>query len=476
MAIYPGTIKASRREPCPICGRTDWCMWSPSKSMDGGYAYFCHRVKSDTIGVDGRNYIYTGEAGEAGSLFFEQSYYNYSRQKYAEEHGYTYTSNEEEIRKFSTYIKEQYEMEPIEVECDDIPRYNVLDYVYRAFLSVLNLEEEHEKMLRDEWGGLYEQVIQIHPIKSLPIPDYIRYHLKDCCSYRNNWRKKIMENLINIIGSSEKLHGIPGFYQKDDGTYTFSFISGIIFPVYRNGLIIRLRVRDNFPDIKGNFNGVKGMYYHNTDKDNFGWYFISEEDNISKNYDKAVCVYDKVKNIIKINIVNGMPAGKAVGKYKNFSSFSPQKVGDVWVNKYKHGAQSFSQASLYCKADDNFSVVYFTEGEKKAIIANIILKAPVVSLPGVGQISTLVLKSNNDEESIMDILKSKDCYYSVLCYDADKLVNVEVLKAEKKALELLKKYDLVPYVGEWDSRFGKGFDDILLEGVTIQYYPYEDIV
>ena len=208
---------------------------------------------------------------------------------------------------------------------------------------------------------------------------------------------------------------------------------------------------------------MEGYFQHGYDeKGEHIWHFLSNETKEKK------LVYDSKIKLINL-MANGCPKGKASSKYKNFSSVYEKKVNEKVINGYGIGTRSGSNISLYCKPGDDFSVVYITEGEKKAIVANLILGVPVISLPGTGTFSKLFEK-NTSEVSMLEYLIRKGTKMMVIAYDADKTTNIMVLKAEKKAIMEFLKRGLAIAVGEWNAAFGKGLDDILVTGVRPSIY------
>ena len=104
------------------------------------------------------------------------------------------------------------------------------------------------------------------------------------------------------------------------------------------------------------------------------------------------------------------------------------------------------------------------------MVTNYFKKFPVVSLPGVSCYSSIFNKDKSNQ-SLIDSLKQKGMKYFILCYDADKHTNEDVLKAEKRFIEELKKNNVIPLTGEWKNKFDKGIDDILLLGLDITIMP-----
>lgn len=469
-----GVIKASRRNPCPICGKYDWDMWTPSK--DGiGFVHFCHRTDyQDCIGDDGRNYIFIKEAGNAGAMFVEEEDYILQRNLWMEQSGKKVANfDENQIREYKSRMLQQYKsIVPMDVKTEKVRPAEQLDIVYRAFLSLLLLESNHRKALEAEWKSYYKQINDNFLIRSIPIPDYMRYQLKGY-NYVNEWRKGIVAKLIELIGSEDFLRGVPGFYKKN-GIWTFANISGIVFPIYDGkGRIIRIRVKDNFPLVEGFFQDILGVYYFDTKA--LAWYFIDKESNKAKQYDKSICVYplkSPQRALISLTKDN-VPPGKVSGKYKNFSSYIEKYEDNEWVNSYDGGSRSGVACGLYMKDGDNCEIVFATEGEKKAMVMNSILNIPTITVPGVGLFEYITRPGDCGEPSILDTLVARGMKKLVIVYDADKSVNVEVLRNERKFVLFMKSKNIDTFVGEWNEKFGKGSDDALLNGVSIDVYEYE---
>lgn len=100
---------------------------------------------------------------------------------------------------------------------------------------------------------------------------------------------------------------------------------------------------------------------------------------------------------------------------------------------------------------EDVRAIYVTEGALKADIAACISRIPFIALQGV-----------NCTKFLADTLKKfpnlKTCY---LAFDMDKFENENVLNAEKKLIEIIKKAGITPKVVNWDRKY-KGIDDYLV--------------
>lgn len=107
------------------------------------------------------------------------------------------------------------EISPINLLAD----IEIRDKIYRDFLSMLKLEPQHKKYLRDM--GLLESSIEDNLYKSVP-KNYIKRRL-----------------IGNILSRKHNLCETPGFYQEEDFKWTFSKYNGFFVPVFDNNRIYR---------------------------------------------------------------------------------------------------------------------------------------------------------------------------------------------------------------------------------------------
>lgn len=109
--------------------------------------------------------------------------------------------------------KTQLEIRPMNQLAD----IEIRDKIYRDFLSMLKLEPQHRRQLRNM--GLLDSTIEDNLYKSVP----------------KNYIKR------RIIGNN--LEGTPGFYQEEDFKWLFSKYNGFFVPVFdANGYIQGLSI------------------------------------------------------------------------------------------------------------------------------------------------------------------------------------------------------------------------------------------
>ena len=452
----------SRSHPCEICGRTDGDF---RLILDNGYTlHWCFRSDDERIAFGGNTYVRTGQKQTniaLYSIYMEEGEYNAQqaerKEQWLKEHNIKPgKSRRDDEGWWSMYgcskagseppkiIPKRVVYEPAEEQIADADR---LNQVYRTFLSILRVEEKHRQKLAKEWGEATKNMMSQWNIKSIPPVDFQR--MKSAERFVNFSRKRILNELIAEVGEPKY---VPGFYQTVKGTWAFSGMSGIAYPIYdTNKRIIRIRVCDDYPDYDGKWEGEAGTFHHQWEDGNHKWTFIGKETK---------------ETIVLPAGVN--PTGKAKNKYKNFSSFSERRNEETKKieNALKFGAKAPARAGIYFSEGDSFEVVNATEGEKKSIVANRIMHRPTIALPGVGTWSVLFSPDKDlGGKSFFDILVEKGMKKLVVMYDADKNENERVMRAEQDFIENLKKRSVTVCVGEWNEVWGKGLDDILIQGV-----------
>ena len=470
---------------CPICSSVkghkeyDYCQYS---TTDKGHTiYICHRCtdscKGDTIAVEGNVYRCLGVTSQGNTRWQRESEYQDEISEWKQANGIKSSSKPSAVQKQVSLPRiDELPVEGVS-ELADVARRNE---VYSAFLDLLVLEDKHKEKLKAEWdtevGGvnIFDDILTRWPIKSLPPVDQIRYRTKE--PFKNEWRKSIMEKLIAKVGEPV---GVPLFYEREyDHSWTFNKQAGILYPTFNSyGQITSLRINEDYPSVDGEFEGTEGQYKYLVPRDEnepSGWYFIPFKAG-RPDYTSSVIVweYGSPNNKIVLN-KKGYPEGKVNGKYKNLTSYFPKDIRDKdgnvikRVNAFPKGCQSGSHLSLYTSEGDDPCMVYITEGEKKAIVANRILKNPVISLPGVSSYSKLFEKEEGYDMSIIERLMERGLSLSVLVFDSDKTTNQMVLDNEKRACKEFYRRGLPIAIGEFNPLWGKGLDDILLDGIRFK--------
>ncbi|KYH31320.1 hypothetical protein MOMUL_23910 [Moorella mulderi DSM 14980] len=171
---YEGFRKASRREPCPVCGKTDWCGFN-------SYLCSCMRVSE---GAFKHIILSNGQVAHLHRL----------------EPGRVVPG-----KQWEEFIAPEVQPAPVEAR----------DRVYRHFLRLLDLYPRHKEELMCR--GLSEQDIKRNGYKSIP-------------EHVNPW---ILCKKLTLSGLD--LAGIPGFYRaksKYGGSYwTFNSSPGYFIPI-----------------------------------------------------------------------------------------------------------------------------------------------------------------------------------------------------------------------------------------------------
>ena len=118
------------------------------------------------------------------------------------------------------------------------------DKIYRDFLSMLRLEVQHKRCLRNM--GFLDSTIEDNLYKSVP----------------KNYIKRRM--IANNLSKKYKLEGLPGFYQEEDFKWIFSKYNGFFVPVFdANGYIQGLSIHLDKP-----FNNNQDIWFSSNNKIN----------------------------------------------------------------------------------------------------------------------------------------------------------------------------------------------------------------
>lgn len=403
-------VSVSRQDRCPICGKSDWCRFLPANSeIPGARLVNCKRdtiCQDQVSGVDGRTYVFIKPCRDNSSLYIDEAIREQERDKWRFERGIgrSGTKNRKAAatgKEISTGAEKALSVAgTAKILLDD-----QLDAIYRKFLSLLSLNRLHADYLQKEnWSP---ELIDKSLVRSLPEQGRYRKQRKSAASGFDLTREAITSILVKEFGSVE---GVPGFYERADGIWTFCGKKGLVIPLFnRHGQIYRLRIRVDNPERDEN--------------------------------------------------------GKPKNRYLNFSSYREKEKEDgTYANYYSKGCQAGSQIGLYDLFTKDRYTAYITEGEKKSLMANHVLGQAVVSLPGV---STFRKLTEPDEKgiSMLDYLVQKGVRIFVIAYDADKNVNIKVLECEAALVEMLREKGVQVAIAEWNPGFGKGLDDILGAGI-----------
>lgn len=435
-SILGRIIKVSRTQPCPICGKPDYCFWKEREKDPDLFNLYCNRT-SEAIGniltgVDGKEYIsiYQNTRGTV----FESVTQREERSKCRVEGTKTERKN----------IKQHCVIDSI----NPLPN-EKLDEVYRCIMTNLPLYKHHADYLLNE--GWNMDLIKKHHICSFPAENIKKLpsSLQKIPS-RENLAKKVMEEL-----SLRSLAGVPGAYLSESGKWTFLSKSGIVFPVYdENGLISRIRVRLDYLDLL-----VK------LKEDNKGYFY---EDNGERvDITMSGPLKETQNGIIRIRFASHE------GKYRNFSSYAlneeAYKNGFI-ENIFNKGCEAKNQLLFSFGAGDDPTTFWIIEGEKKAIFSNSILKQPFIGLSGVNDFGRLIKPRNG--KTALQIMKERGAKNCVIAYDADRYHNSAVMMFMNNLADLLQKEDFKVFIADWNEADGKGLDDLLSSRKLPFFYEY----
>lgn len=395
----------SKRELCPICGKSDWCTILSNLSSDVYQEVnICRRsgISADVIGrANGKRYAFIKVLSDGSCMYIDPEMQEAARKAWCQKNGQNYRK----IRKEAAYevsgSSPYVETAPLKGSVEPL-NHESLNRIYTSFLKKLTLYGRHRAKLQND--GWCNELINLSRIRSIP-------YSKDR-AYMKLRRIQITKELIQEFGS---VCGVPGFFCQSDGNWSFTArSSGIFIPILDfKGRIYRLRIRLDYPE--------------------------RDED------------------------------GKEKNKYNNFSSsYTKQDDAGDYYNAFDKGCSAGNHIGFYSKEDDDFTVCYITEGEKKALYANYELHCPVISVPGVNSFRK-ILEILEEGTHVMDYLRARGCKIIIVAYDADKVINEAVLYYEQRLIQFLHEYDFEIAVANWNFGFGKGLDDILKVGVRPNY-------
>ena len=458
---------------CPLSGHPGypWTYDFMTKNKDGQILHMTAKVGGPSepriLGHDGKTYIFLHTTPSGYNAYVEEEDNNARIQAWREEQRRLYPDKYKDWKNKPAFskkeaavsvsfakVREDIKEEPL-VPLASPER---LNEVYGKFLDLLVLESEDEQSLRKEWKSNANTILSLYPIKTIPMPDSSR--INGGYNLQNKMRKQIMASLISAVGAPI---GVPGFYQWKEGSdWTFSNLSGIAFPVYDSeGRIVRLRIRDAFPLIKGRCMDADGLFSFYKGE----WYFQLDGKN------DRVIVESPKQNIHKCEMNGLQPKGKVEGKYKNFSSFSPFVEDNVQKNKYHNGCQSGSHISLYCAPGTNYDAVFVTEGEKKGMFGNLMSGFAFITVPGVNTFSKVFEPEEGMDTSMFDAIRSRGCKLLIIAYDADKIKNKGVLAAEGNLVKKALETGIQVLIADWNIGYGKGIDDLYANGCKPKFIP-----
>ena len=428
-----GGSHVSKKRPCPICGKDDWCGFIDCGNTE---LVMCMRRhdESNVYGVDGNEYVFIKKTkrGE-GTIYKNRVDYERDLQEWKKENGYS-----QNTRKLSFEKKmETVQKEEMPDNCVELLPADRIDAISREMLSMLVLEPRHrEYLLRQGWT---DELIERHHVKSFPESDFIRWKYSDRMRLRNPRRRDICKALELKFGTGS-LKGYPGAFLDSKGIRNLAGPSGIVFPMYDlSGRIVRLRIRMDFTDILRDLKFRDGKVY-----------FDYETDSYEVTMKGVFKTTGGTRELMKDDT-----AGRK-GKYRTLSSGGGDRSDSKTV--VTECGRSLNEPSVYMTEGDDPMLCYIVEGEPKSIYSNYRLKAPVISVPGVNSWFTVF------DHGLIEGMRQKGTKMFVVAYDADKNSNENVLYHEGELVDALKKANVPVAIADWDEELGKGLDDLLSGG------------
>ena len=209
----------SKSEPCPICGKPDWCT---VQYVEGNTKlHYCRRVLgcSNIIsGTNGMSYVFLKQTSDGSCMYKEESAYMESRKEWEKANGRNRYANGKRTKPKPPCGKQPPAPQPA-VSVTPLDN-GTLDAIYRAFLKKLHLQKNHVRYLKQErWP---DQLIIHLQVRSMP-------------------------------------PGGNGYYY---GKWNFAGQNGLLIPLYdHNGNLYQLRLRLDHPEVDED--GKEKNKYHN---------------------------------------------------------------------------------------------------------------------------------------------------------------------------------------------------------------------
>ncbi len=206
---------------CPFCG-----------NKKGKFSYLITKGNKSNL----YNCWSCGESGSMFDLYRKLSDKSYDEHDYKAMSRDIYKALDNGVSNFVDYTKFKNETNESDRREDEY-----LHKVYKAFLSLLTLKNEHKQDLVRR--GLSEKIISAYGFKSIPT------NKEGICK--------------KLISKGYSLKGVPGFYQKANGDWTINAANGYLCPLFNHRNLVGFQVRSDNPK-----NNCKYVWLSSTGKEN----------------------------------------------------------------------------------------------------------------------------------------------------------------------------------------------------------------
>ena len=211
----------NKNNPCPICGKPDYCGWVKSQN---GILIGCHRNQNIKLnekinGYDGNDYILVRIKN--GVYVYEEE----NQLKNARLEFFLRTNNKTN-KNLNLEQFENRENPVTDKNLYKIADVKTLNQVYSEFLKFNPLKDKHKNKLKYE--GWTEKMIE------------------NCGFYSSEDHKKEREKIVKHLAANFKLNNVPGFY-IENGKWTYKLQPGMLIPVRDiNKNIVRIMIRPDW--------------------------------------------------------------------------------------------------------------------------------------------------------------------------------------------------------------------------------------
>lgn len=415
-------IRVDRTYPCPICGKTDWCMVYADQSRA-----VCMRIKDATL----------PSFGSEGGTIFPLS-----------------ESAKKDLGKIETLKSEK------------MAKPNVLHKVYSLVISVLGLSEKHLAELTSASRGLSRETIALRGYASSDDAALSKQVVRCDRDERGHYIiKTIWEDLFVRNGlPKDAWKGVPGFsWTENQNQPVFRTTSGILIPCRNEfGQIIRMQVRVDDDKIstwaETNSNDFRVKVEKQSDGSfNYTVNTLPEYEVVAKGNTKSKKVTFKNRLSFKIKTSPKYIYVSSANETKGTSAtsevhcaFSDEVLKQMQIDKNGVG-----HVNLLHKVNN----VIATEGLLKGDIAAFL--TPTSRLAKLGEVAFVCMPGVSVWKKVADKVSAYNFKTVHLAFDQDFETNTSVYeRMSDMILYLVREKNTTVKAMLWQGQ--KGIDDFLL--------------
>ena len=399
----PEINRVSKDNPCPICGKPDWC----GIAEDGSFAV-CMRIES-----------------------FNPT----------ENHGWLHVLNENHNYKPSNFKKtSRPKQKKSKVQIDTSYSKIRSPKVYNTLVDKLSLSDEHiEELINRGLTPDEAEKLKAEGYRTFPANAF--------------QRMKIAQEINDK--HKDTIYSVAGFHKTKNGLPNFTGYPGIMIPVKDPfGAIQGFQIRLDDPNGEGKYRWFSSKNYeggtssgtplhlanyiepkYDPEKHSDRYNLFRDTARMYKNLYEDLEEDDYIEILRKANSANIRPITE-----EELKDIARRTAGKGWRDSSKEGR------------------LWITEGALKADISSLRLNEPVIGIAGV---------TCWKEDELINMIESiEDVKEVVIAFDADLEENKHVRLQRNKLGRVLLNAGFKVKIAEWNIDNGKGLDDLLVNGHT----------